>query len=217
MNQTVVKKLFVLTCFIASAWVARAQDAHEIKVDYNKRTIAGYEAQYAVDKKLIKQTLEDRLKKVGAGSGKRSKGYRKYTKVVFSELSSRQMDIYVKVKGKRSRSTVTMLVSAGYDNFVSQASDPATASNTISFLNNLDEDAEKMKSALQRAGSEAAMKAAEKALKDAEREKKRLARKKARLDRKLAREQKNSQKAGAELEKEKMKLEEMKTRQSGAN
>ncbi|MFA6152792.1 MAG: hypothetical protein WC716_15820 [Chitinophagaceae bacterium] len=164
---------------------ALAQNAREVSIEINNAAKTGYQQDYKIPKSLMKTTLDDRFKKAGISGGKKSKGYMKYTGVNFPELSPNKIDIYTKISGKKDNSAVLMLVSTGYDNFISTTTDPTIAANTIVFLNNLNEDAIKMKKAIELEIQQKELKKAEEKLKKADAEKAKLEKKKANLEKKM--------------------------------
>ena len=189
---------------------AEAQNAREVSAKLNKEQRTAFQADFPVDKDLMKTTLEDRLEKAGLSKGKKYKGYIKYAAVTFSELSPNKMDIYTKVEGKKDNSSVIMLVSTGYDNFIGTATDAVAATNTIIFLNKLNDDAVTMKAAIDLVAQQKAVKEAEEKLNDSDKEAKKLANKKAKLEKKMEAEEKTGDKASKEVEAEKMRLENLK-------
>lgn len=166
-------------------FTATAQNAKEVSTEINKMQKSGFQQDFKASKDLMKITLTDRFKKAGITGSKKSKGFTKYTGVNFSELSPNKVDIYTKISGKKDNATVLMLVSTGYDNFISTTTDPTIAANTIVFLNNLNEDAIKMKKAIELEIQQKELKAAEEKLKKADAEKAKLEKKKANLEKKM--------------------------------
>lgn len=187
-----------------------AQEAKEVLLKINKQEKPAYTANYKVSKKLMKKTLDERFAKAGFTKSSKYKGYRKYEGVTFTELAPNKVDIYTKIEGKKTNSTVFMLVSSGYDNFMGNADNPAVSTNAIAFLNKLSEDAVATQAAIDLAAQQAALKAAEDKLKSSDREAKRLAEKKAKLEKKLDEENKTGSKASQEVEAEKLRLENLK-------
>jgi hypothetical protein len=94
------------------------------------------------------QTILAKLKETGykpAKSGSflnkknKEEGYYKFSGVVLPELANQKLDLYFKVdpmeNNTNDRSSITLLVSKGYDNFVSSGSDSATFRASENFLN----------------------------------------------------------------------------------
>lgn len=202
---------FIAGTIAVCSWAQEPQsNAREVSVTINKETKTAFQGDYKVSKNLMKSTLEDRLKKAGLGKPSKSKGYSVYKGVVFPELSSNKMDIYTKVGGKGSNASVILLVSTGYNNFISTATDAGTAANSITFLNKLNEDARAMQAAIDLAAQQKAAQEAEEKVKKTEAEKERLAKKKAKLEKEMEEAEKDKAKASQSAESERMKLENIK-------
>lgn len=216
MISFIKKSLIIASVGLLNTIGTQAQNAKESNVTYNKMNVPAYIADFNVPSDLMQTTLEDRLKKATGTSGSKSKGYRKYEGVTFSEISPNKIDVYTKVSGKKNNSNVIMLVSTGYDNFINGAKDATIANNSIAFLNKLTEDATNMKAAIDLAAQQKALKEAEEKLKKEEKEKERLAKKKAKLEKQLEDGTKSTEKAGQAVEREKTKLEDLKNSDSNA-
>jgi hypothetical protein len=93
------------------------------------------------------QTILAKLKETGYKPEKsggflnkknKEEGYYKFSGVVLPELANQKLDLYFKVDPSDSdniRSTITLLVSKGYENFVSTDTDSATFTASENFLN----------------------------------------------------------------------------------
>lgn len=210
MKRNVMK----LVCGFALAGLftlnAAAQNAHEVSVTIDKETKTAFQGDYKVSKALMSTTVEDRLKKAGLSKSSKTNGYQVYKGVIFPEISANKVDIYTKVEGKKANASVIMLVSAGYNNFVSTASDAATAANTITFLNKLNEDAVSMQGVIDLSAQQKAIAEAEKKRKKSEDQQAKLAKKKAKLEKQMEEQAKAQEKAAKALEDEKLKLENLK-------
>jgi len=100
------------------------------------------------DSKTADATILSKLKetgykpeKNGGFLNKKSKqeGFYVFTGVELPELANQKLDLYFKVdpvnNNSADRSAITLMVSKGYENFVSQANDSATFIATEKFLN----------------------------------------------------------------------------------
>ena len=112
-----------------------AQDAKETTVKYNKVNQNALIATYDQPAEVTEAALKERLSKDGLTRMKSSGGYMAYSGVIWSPVSTDKMDVYFKVEGKKDKSTITVLASKGYDNFVSSANDPVTVSQIKRYLN----------------------------------------------------------------------------------
>lgn len=199
--------------FTVMAFTTQAQNAKETTVKFNKQERPAFSAEYPLSKKMIEETIKSKM--VNAGSkGKRYKGFRKYEGVVLPELSPTKVDVYSKIKGNKSKAGVVMLVSTGYDNYVSPASNSSIAANTITMLNQLKDDAVALKAAQDLAAQQLALQIAEEKKRKSDEQAQKLAKKKAALDKKLAEENQAATKASREVEAEKVRLENLKLQKS---
>ena len=92
------------------------QDAVVAKYQYSEDVMEA-----AIDKVLA----EKKIKKT-----KNTKGFRLYQGVIFDDLCRDVIDLYIKIDGNKKETTVTILISKGYNNFISSSNDGNTIKNT---------------------------------------------------------------------------------------
>jgi hypothetical protein len=131
-----VLKTLVLSLAVTSSSVAFAQNARETSTKFGKDVHNAVVADYDVPVKLITDALKDRLEKEGLGKMKSTNGFMAYMGTLWNSVSGDKLDVYFKVEGKKDKSTITVMVSKGYDNFVTSTSDSITIANIKTFLNN---------------------------------------------------------------------------------
>jgi len=131
------KILTSLTLVCALALSVSAQNAHESSVKFNKTNENAVVADFDKPAEVVEAALKDRLDKEGLGKMKTSKGFMSYAGTLWNSVSTDKLDIYFKVEGKKNKSTVSVLVSKGYDNFITTATDAKTIENVKTFLNSL--------------------------------------------------------------------------------
>lgn len=127
--------LLAFTFVITIAGRLFAQDAKETTIRYNKTNQNALIATYDQPAEVTEAALKERLAKEGLTKMKSSNGYMAYPGVIWSPVSTDKMDVYFKVEGKKDKSTITVLASKGYDNFVSSASDPVIVDQIKRYLN----------------------------------------------------------------------------------
>lgn len=115
--------------------VADAQNARETTVKFKDKLQPAIEANYQADENFTEESLKEKLAKEGFGKRSSESGYDAYKATNWGRVSPDKLDIYVKVKGRRGNTTVTMLQAKGYDNFVSGAKDAALVNKVQDFLN----------------------------------------------------------------------------------
>lgn len=128
--------ILMIAVAILFSGVVFGQNARETTIKLNKvqqnAMIAGYDA----SPKITEDALKAYLDKAVIGKMKKSKGFYTFTKSVWSEISNETADIYFKVDGRKDKSTIAVLYSKGYDNFISSSTDPQTSAKIATFLNN---------------------------------------------------------------------------------
>jgi hypothetical protein len=128
-------KSIALVLAIAATGTATAQNAHESSIKFNKKSENAVVADFNKSAEVVEAALKDRLEKEGLGKMKTSKGFMSYAGTLWNSVSSDKLDVYFKVEGKKDKSTVSVLVSKGYDNFITSGSDAKTIDNVKAFLN----------------------------------------------------------------------------------
>lgn len=136
MKKLVKTGMIALLTWIATPVLTHAQ-AGETTVSYNKAQANGYVVNVEGDKEVLSASLEDHFKQTFNSKSSTSKGFKTFKGVSWPEVSTDKLDVYYKVDGRKGKNTVTLLVSKGYDNFISGTSDPQIAEGVKSFMNTI--------------------------------------------------------------------------------
>ncbi len=127
----------LMASFIYVAAVAQPQIT---MVEYQKVNRQAVVADMPFAEKSVTKALQDKLEKMGY-SGKDSKGFTVYKGVHLKELGEGTYDLYFMIDRKsrkdKENSTITMLISGGYDKFISQSDDAALFTNAKQYLESL--------------------------------------------------------------------------------
>ena len=199
-----------LAIAITIAGTATAQNAHESSVKFNKNNENAVVADYEATAEVVEGALKNRLEKEGLGKMKTSKGFMVYSGVLWNSVSNEKIDVYFKVEGKKDRATLSVLISKGYDNFVTSGSDSRTIDNVKAFLNSFMKDATAYQLNLNIAAQEEAIKKAEKAYNNVTSDNKNLLSEKEKIEKKIAESTNEITLKQRALEQEKQKLQELK-------
>lgn len=128
---------FIATLFFNTAIYAQAQYVFINFKDVQKPAI---QSEFSYPEKTVSNAIDEKLTRMGYKS-KDVKGYSMYKGVVLPELGNQTYDLYFKTDRKsrkdKDNTVVSMLVSSGNENFISDSSDSQTIYNAKSFLNNL--------------------------------------------------------------------------------
>ena len=187
-----------------------AQGAHDAAIRFGKAERPGLLADYPYSKGLVENALRARLEKSGLGKPSSDKGFASYQGVSWVEMAPGQVDVYTKVDGKGNQSTVMLLVSKGYDNYVSTASDEAMSARLKVFLNALLPDIQAQQVLADIGAQEEIIRRAEKAYQDADNNGNKLTRDRERIDKELAENATEKAKRAEVLNIEKGKLDALK-------
>ena len=127
--------LLMIAVAMLFSGVVFGQNARETTIKLNKVQQNAMIADYEVAPKIAEDALKEYLDKAVIGKMKNSKGFFTFTKATWTNISNETADIYFKVDGKKNKSTIVVLYSKGYDNFISSSSDPETSAKIANFLN----------------------------------------------------------------------------------
>ena len=192
--------------------VLLAQGAHDAGIKFGKTERTGFAVEYPYSKGITENAVREQLEKAGLGKAKTEKGFLSYQGVKWGALSPTQVDVYVKVEANKAdnRSTISLLISKGYDNYVSSASDPEMAVKLKSFLDGLLPEIKNGQAQADIQAQEEVVRRAEQSFKDAEAEGARLAREREKLEKQIADNNTEKQKQAADLGSAKARLGQMK-------
>ena len=156
----------LLLIFIAcSIYCVTFSQARYSTVEYSKQMKPAIVADVPFPEKTISGAIEDKLGKMGYKSTS-SKGFTVYKGVRMQELGSDLYDLYFMVdrvsRKDKGNSTVTMMVSKGFETFVSDSSDSKLIDNAKNYLNNFRETVAAYDLELQIADQDDAVKKADK-------------------------------------------------------
>ena len=106
----------------------------ETTVKYNSADASAFTMPVDAAKENVSNSIEEYFKNTFSVKSSSSKGYRVFKAVSWPDVSTEKLDVYYKVDGRKGKSEVTMLVSKGYDNFISNQSDAQAATGVKNFL-----------------------------------------------------------------------------------
>jgi hypothetical protein len=142
-----MKKISIMMMLLSGTIVAVSQTTSS-SVDFKNALRPALILPLAFDPKTAEKTILAELKETGYKPEKsggflnkknKEEGYYKFSGVTLPESGNQKLDLYFKVDPMEgdgnNRSSITLLVSKGYENFVSTESDSATFVASQNFLN----------------------------------------------------------------------------------
>lgn len=134
-----MKKFIVVVLLFAFCPGAEAQSRIR-KTEYQKAEREAIVNEVPFEEDMIVKAIYDTLEKLGY-KGKESKGFMVYKEVKMPTLGNDAYDLYFAVdkksKKEKNVSNVTMMISKGFENFITEKSDPGLVRNAKTYLDGL--------------------------------------------------------------------------------
>ena len=135
-----MKKLYVLVLLFTGIYSGICGQSQTTTVEYKKINRDAVSRELPFPEKTVINAIEDTLEKMGY-HGKESKGFMVFKGVALSAFGTESYDLYIstdrKSKREKESSVVTMMVSKGEDNFITEAADPGTIKSIKNYLDNI--------------------------------------------------------------------------------
>lgn len=199
-----MKKLLLIAIISFTAVYSFAQ-ARNATADYNKTMQPAVEIEIPFPEKTVMKSLVDKLEKKGY-KGKENKGYIVFRGVNMAEIGPDTYDLYFKTdrKSKKEKdiTILTMLVSTGYEKFITPDQDEKVLDNSKIFLNSQTELATAYDLEMQIKEQEDATGKAEKKLASLVEDGQDLVKKKEKLEKEIEENLKKQEEQKLELEKQ---------------
>jgi hypothetical protein len=125
-TKLILGSLSLMIMFCVSGF---SQDISETNISFMDGKQNAIEATYNFSEDVMETVVKNVLEKKSIKKTKNTKGYSLYEGAIFGELSSDKIDFYIKVDGNKTSTKIIILISKGYNNFVSESSDPSTVKN----------------------------------------------------------------------------------------
>lgn len=160
--------------------------------------------------KTIKDAIDNKMQQMGY-KGKESKGFMVYKGVRLPELGSESYDLYFMAdrvsRKNKDNSTLTLLISKGFDNFAADSTDGSLIKNAKTYLDSIRNMIAAYDLELQVTAQEDAVKKADKKYSNLVDEGESLEKKRKNIEKDIADNKKDQENQKAEIEKQKQILE----------
>jgi hypothetical protein len=208
-----MRYLSALALLLVLAWPATsmAQAARDGNIRFGKVDRPGVLIEFPYSKGITENALRARMEKNGFKKPKSDKGFISYQAAAWPDITPGQIDVYAKVDGnsKDNTSTIVMLVSKGYDNYVSTTSDPEMTTRLRTFLNALLPDIQAQQLMADIGAQEEVIRKAEREYKASDDDGNRLSREKEKIEKQMAANVADKQTKGEALAAAKARLEQL--------
>jgi hypothetical protein len=202
-----MKKLF-LSLTIAACSTLSFSQARLATAEYQKTVQPAVENEYPFPEKTVARTIEEKMEKLGY-KGKDTKGFTVYRGVRLAAIGPDSYDLYFKTdkKSKSDNSIVSLMISEGFEKFISDVSNEKVIENAKTFLNGLLDDVVALDLELQIQDQEDVTKKADKKLNNLIEDGEDLQKKKAKIERDIEENKKRQTEQKAELERQRQIFE----------
>lgn len=213
----------LLTALLAGVVVAQAQSAHTT-VTYNNTMQPALTLELQNNTEMTEGTILQKLKQTGYDPNtkghlfwktNKKEGFYIFEGVALPDLNSQKLDMYFKVVPKsaedKASSVIYLMVSKGYDNFVSPESDTMLWNSAQAFLNSFVDRTTAFTLETDIKSQEKVVKLSESSLIKFQDDEKELNTKMEKLQQEIAVNRSNQQKQQADIESQRRKLEQMKS------
>lgn len=209
-----MKNIFLLFTALLFAGVVSAQIS-EGTVTMNKVERPAIVGEFNFTSEVTEAVILEDLRTKGFGKGDSNKDFKMFAGVTFPMISREKIDLYVKVmtksKSEKGKSVVYLVISKGYDNFVSGATDQAAIDSAKIYLGSLMGQFEQKKLKLDIAAQEATIEKLQKKYDALVGTGESLQTKKEDIEKDIEKNQNDQATQKAELDKEKQILDSLKT------
>jgi hypothetical protein len=208
-----MKPIFTL---IAFAWfyLSASAQSETTTINYLKADREAVANEMPFSEKTIMKAIDNKMLQMGY-KGKDSKGFTVYKAVRLPELGNADYDLYFMAERKSRRnkdnSTVTLMISKGLDNFATVKNDAALFNNAKTYLENILPMITAYDLELQITDQQDAVNNADKKYNDLIDEGQSLEKKRKNIEKDIEDNKKNQENQVAEIEKQKQKLETLKS------
>lgn len=204
-----MKRALVLVSLFFCCTGAFAQ-ARSVTAEYQKSMQPAIEVEVPFAEKTVANSIIEKFEKKGY-KGKENKGFISFKGVRLPELGSGEYDLYFKVDRKsrqqKDASILTLLISSGYDKFISESDNPDLIDSAKKMLNEQTNVTAALDLELQIKEQDNVNKKAEKKLADLVEDNESMNKKKAKLEKDIEENLKKQEEQRAEIEKQKQIFE----------
>lgn len=139
-----MKKILTIAVIALSGQLFAQQPINHM-VDINKESAPAWIIRFDADKKIVEKAIEAEMAESGLKKFSKDSGFQAAKGIVWNAVSPEQRDVYYKVVGNKKKSEVQVLVSTGYNNFVSTQNHGEEYQAVGNFLNRLPERVNELK------------------------------------------------------------------------
>lgn len=158
-------KNYIVTIAIlfTTIYCSFAQIANVSSTEFNGKLQPSVSADFQMPANITIAAVKQKLSEMKIKGGSDKNGFINYSGIIINEIRPEKMDVYFKVEDKKTYSTLHMLMSNGYENFLNNENNGEEMKRAITFVSNMNKN-------IMRYGYTEEIKKEEEKLKDAEKD-----------------------------------------------
>lgn len=211
-----MKKIFVALSLAFSIPMLSWAQAIDTLTYFNQQTLPSSVAHYDYSTVEVTGALEKKFIDLKFPKAAKAKdGFTLYKGVLMPEISTVKLDLYAKVvPNGTANSSLYIILSKGYDNYISKTTDPEIIANTLNFLNGFNKNAAAFRYGIEIEKQNAVIKDVEKRIKKSESDKESLEKTKSKIQSKIGELKQKSDGLKLEYENQQKALEMVRTKKA---
>ena len=139
LKQSNMKYAFTFI-FLTALYLSAAAQSRTATVEYQKINRQAVVNEIPFPEKTIRDAIDNKMQQMGY-KGKDSKGYTVYKGVRMPELGNDSYDLYFmadrKSRKEKENSTLTLMISKGFDSFIADSTDNKVMDNAKNYLDSI--------------------------------------------------------------------------------
>ena len=133
-------KYAITFIFFTAVYLSAAAQSRTATVEYQKINRQAVVSEIPFPEKTIRDAIDNKMQQMGY-KGKDSKGYTIYKGVRMPELGNDSYDLYFmadrKSRKEKENSTLTLMISKGFDSFIADSTDSKVMENAKNYLDSI--------------------------------------------------------------------------------
>ena len=133
-------KYAITFIFFTAVYLSAAAQSRTATVEYQKINRQAVVSEIPFPEKTIRDAIDNKMQQMGY-KGKDNKGYTIYKGVRMPELGNDSYDLYFmadrKSRKEKENSTLTLMISKGFDSFIADSTDSKVMENAKNYLDSI--------------------------------------------------------------------------------
>lgn len=134
------KYTLTIATIFASIFISYAQIANVASTEFNGKLQPSVSADFQMPANITEGAVKQKLAEMKIKGGSNKNGFISYSGIILNDIRPEKMDVYFKIEDKKTYSTLHMLMSNGYENFLNKENNNDEINRAITFVSNLNKN-----------------------------------------------------------------------------